>query len=78
MGSTWAMMDQKTRRLSKMPGEVKAEILPWFNDKHALQEDLFKIIKLDDNAKYVTPDLKVRRCSYPSKKFQKVNRSSGT
>ncbi|XXG65616.1 hypothetical protein AAC387_Pa05g3273 [Persea americana] len=59
--STWAMMDQKTRRLSKMPGEVKAEILPWFNDKHALQEDLFKIIKLDDNAKYVTPDLKPKR-----------------
>lgn len=54
------MMNQKTRRLSKMPEEVRDEISYLFIDRHALQEDVSKIIKLDENAKYVNSDLKVR------------------
>ncbi|KAL9401778.1 hypothetical protein Peur_005627 [Populus x canadensis] len=38
--STWVMMNQKTRRLSKMPEEVMAEISPWFIEKQAIQEDV--------------------------------------
>ena len=55
------MMNQKTRRLSKMPDEVRAEISPWFIEKQAIQEDLpEKIDKLDDNAKFVKSNLKVK------------------
>lgn len=55
------MMNQKTRRLSKMPDEVRAEISPWFIEKQAIQEDLpEKIDKLDDNAKFVNSNLKVK------------------
>lgn len=58
--STWVMMNQKTRRLSKMPEEVRAEISPWFIEKKAIKEDVpEKIDKLDNNAKYVNSDLKV-------------------
>lgn len=54
------MMNQKTRRLSKMPDEVRAEISPWFIDKQAIREDTQeKIVKLNDNAKYVKSNLKV-------------------
>lgn len=54
------MMNQKTRRLSKMPDEVRAEIGPWFIEKRAFEEDVpEKIEKLDDSAKYVTSNLKV-------------------
>ncbi|XP_042380145.1 palmitoyl-acyl carrier protein thioesterase, chloroplastic-like [Zingiber officinale] len=57
--STWAMMNQETRRLSKMPEEVRDEISPWFIETRAVQEEaLKKIDKLDDNAKYVNSDLK--------------------
>ncbi|KAJ1271222.1 hypothetical protein BS78_06G112300 [Paspalum vaginatum] len=60
--STWVMMNKKTRRLSKMPEEVRGEIEPWFIDRHAIQEDAAeKIIKLDGNAKYVVSDLKPKR-----------------
>lgn len=60
MDSTWVMMNQQTRRLSKMPEEVRAEISPWFIDKQAIQEDNpEKIIKLDDKAKYANSNLKV-------------------
>ncbi|XP_058091800.1 palmitoyl-acyl carrier protein thioesterase, chloroplastic-like [Magnolia sinica] len=60
--STWVMMNKKTRRLSKMPEEVRAEIFPWFIDRHAIQDDgQEKIIKLDDKAKYVNSDLKPKR-----------------
>lgn len=53
-------MNQKTRRLSKMPDEVRTEISPWFIEKKAIQEDSpEKIEKLDDNAKYVNSNLKV-------------------
>lgn len=54
------VMNQKTRRLSKMPEEVRDEISYLFIDRHALQEDVSKIIKLDENAKHVNSDLKVR------------------
>ncbi|KAK9278399.1 hypothetical protein L1049_027964 [Liquidambar formosana] len=60
--STWVMMNKKTRRLSKMPEEVRAEISPWFIEKHAIQEDTpEKINKLDPKAKYVNKDLKPTR-----------------
>ena len=43
-----------------MPEEVRAEISPWFIDRHAIQEEATeKIIKLDGNAKHVDSNLKV-------------------
>lgn len=58
--STWVMMNEQTRRLSKMPEEVRDEIAPWFIEKQAIKEDApDKIVKLDDKAKYVNSDLKV-------------------
>ncbi|PWZ44912.1 Palmitoyl-acyl carrier protein thioesterase, chloroplastic [Zea mays] len=61
--STWVMMNKVTRRLSKMPEEVRAEIAPWFIDRHAIyqEEATDKIIKLDSNAMYVDSDLKPKR-----------------
>lgn len=60
--STWVMMNRKTRRLSKMPEEVRAEIAPWFIEKQAITEDVLeKIVKLDNKAKYLNKDLKVKR-----------------
>ncbi|KAL7240308.1 hypothetical protein ACSBR2_006044 [Camellia fascicularis] len=60
--STWVMMNQQTRRLSKMPEEVRAEISPWFIEKQAIKEDVNeKIEKLDAKAKYVNTDLKPKR-----------------
>ncbi|RWW13508.1 hypothetical protein GW17_00022761, partial [Ensete ventricosum] len=50
---------RQTRRLSKMPEEVRREISPWFTEMRAVQgEALEKIEKLDDNAKYVNSNLK--------------------
>ena len=40
------MMNRKTRRLSKMPEEVRAEVSPWFIEKQAIKEDVQKKIKL--------------------------------
>ncbi|KAF0922197.1 hypothetical protein E2562_028790 [Oryza meyeriana var. granulata] len=60
--STWVMMNKNTRRLSKMPEEVRDEISPWFIDRHAIEEESTdKIIKLDTNATYVDSDLKPKR-----------------
>lgn len=54
------MMNQETRRLSKIPEEVRGEISPWFIEKQVIKEDLLeKIDKLDSNAKYVDSNLKV-------------------
>lgn len=54
------MMNKKTRRLSKMPDEVRAEISPWFIEKQAIVEDtLEKIRKLDETANHGTSSLKV-------------------
>lgn len=58
--STWVMMNQQTRRLSKMPDEVRAEIAPWFIEKQAIEDETpEKIEKLDVNARYVHSNLKV-------------------
>lgn len=44
-----------------MPEEVRAEISPWFIEKYAIKEDApEKISKLDDKAKYMNSDLKVK------------------
>ncbi|KAH7686099.1 Acyl-ACP thioesterase protein [Dioscorea alata] len=60
--STWVMMNQETRRLSKMPQEVRDEISPWYIEKQAIIEDVpEKIIKLDNKAKYVDSNLKPKR-----------------
>lgn len=68
------MMNQQTRRLSKMPDEVRAEISPWFIEKQAIKEDTpEKIEKLDDNAKYVNSGLKVNSI-YSSSLFFKGKR----
>jgi len=59
------MMNRKTRRLSKMPEEVRAEVSPWFIEKQAIKEDVQeKIVKLDKEAKYMNSDLKVYICLY--------------
>lgn len=60
--STWVMMNKVTRRLSKMPEEVRGEIAPWFIDRHAIQDEATeKIVKLDSNAMYIDSDLKPKR-----------------
>ncbi|XP_030973474.1 palmitoyl-acyl carrier protein thioesterase, chloroplastic-like [Quercus lobata] len=60
--STWVMMNQETRRLSKMPEEVRAEISPWFIDKQAIKKDCpEKIVKLDSKARNMDSNLKVKR-----------------
>lgn len=60
--STWVMMNQETRRLSKMPDEVRAEIGPWFIEKRAIEQHTpKKIERLDGSAKYVTSNLKPKR-----------------
>jgi fatty acyl-ACP thioesterase B len=38
LSRTWAMMNQQTRRLSKMPEAVRAEISPGFIEKKTFQE----------------------------------------
>lgn len=57
--STWVMMNQDTRRLSKMPKEVLAEISPYFLSKTCVKADpCQKIKKLDDStAPYSRSDL---------------------
>ncbi|KAH9322786.1 hypothetical protein KI387_017425, partial [Taxus chinensis] len=60
---TWVMMNKVTRRLSKMPDVVRAEVEPWFLTRRAIVEDSTeKITKLDDsNAEYIRSDLRPRR-----------------
>lgn len=54
------MMNEHTRRLSKMPEEVRAEISPWFIEKQAIEEDNpEKIVKLGSEVTYMNSDLKV-------------------
>lgn len=56
--STWVMMNQDTRRLSKMPQEVLAEISPYFLDKQCIKNNnCNKIKKLNDDAPYIRSDL---------------------
>ncbi|KAL2929259.1 Palmitoyl-acyl carrier protein thioesterase chloroplastic [Bienertia sinuspersici] len=48
--SVWVMMNKQTRRLSKMPDEVRAEIEPFFVDTPPIiDEDGRKLTKLDDS-----------------------------
>ncbi|KAF6175256.1 hypothetical protein GIB67_030474 [Kingdonia uniflora] len=60
--SVWVMMNRKTRRLSKMPDEVKGEIEPYFLDSPPIvDEDNRKLPKLDDStAEYVRGGLTPR------------------
>ncbi|TXG61342.1 hypothetical protein EZV62_012705 [Acer yangbiense] len=48
--SLWVMMNKQTRRLSKLPDEVRGEIEPYFmNSDPIVDEDGRKLPKLDDN-----------------------------
>uniref|UniRef100_A0A7S5LEX2 Acyl-[acyl-carrier-protein] hydrolase n=1 Tax=Koelreuteria paniculata TaxID=43168 RepID=A0A7S5LEX2_KOEPA len=60
--SVWVMMNKLTRRLSKMPDEVRGEIEPYFmNSDPIVDEDSRKLPKLDDNtADYVRRGLSPR------------------
>lgn len=60
--SNWVMMNKQTRRLSKFPEEVRAEIGPYFLDKGpVIEEDSRKLPKLgDDNADHVRSGLTPR------------------
>ncbi|XP_028786179.1 palmitoyl-acyl carrier protein thioesterase, chloroplastic [Neltuma alba] len=60
--STWVTMNRTTRRLSKIPDEVRDELSPWFIEKQAITEDTHeKIVKLNKEAKYMISDLKPKR-----------------
>lgn len=67
-GSVWVMMNKKTRRLSKIPDEVRQEIGPYFVDSPpVLDDDSRKLPKLDEHtADYVCSGLTVstRLCDY--------------
>ncbi|KAL0697456.1 hypothetical protein Bca4012_053578 [Brassica carinata] len=60
--SVWVMMNKVTRRLSKLPEEVRGEIEPYFvNSDPILAEDSRKLTKLDDKtADYVRSGLTPR------------------
>ncbi|KAK7292095.1 hypothetical protein RIF29_07782 [Crotalaria pallida] len=60
--SVWVMMNKLTRRLSKIPAEVREEIGSFFvNSSPILEEDSRKLPKLDDNtADYVRTGLSPR------------------
>uniref|UniRef100_D6BND5 Acyl-[acyl-carrier-protein] hydrolase n=1 Tax=Brassica juncea TaxID=3707 RepID=D6BND5_BRAJU len=60
--SVWVMMNKLTRRLSKIPEEVRGEIEPYFVDSDpVLAEDSRKLTKLDDKtADYVRSGLTPR------------------
>ncbi|KAG8657430.1 palmitoyl-acyl carrier protein thioesterase, chloroplastic isoform X3 [Manihot esculenta] len=60
--SVWVMMNKLTRRLSKIPEEVRGEIEPYFlNSDPVVDEDSRKLPKLDDNtADYVRKGLTPR------------------
>ncbi|CAL1359395.1 unnamed protein product [Linum trigynum] len=49
--SVWVMMNKLTRRLSKIPEEVRSEIEPYFlNSDPVVPEDSRKLLKLDDDS----------------------------
>ena len=60
--SLWVMMNKLTRRLSKIPDEVRGEIEPYFvNSDPVIPEDSRKLTKLDDKtADYVRSGLTPR------------------
>ncbi|KAL3636032.1 hypothetical protein CASFOL_020579 [Castilleja foliolosa] len=56
------MMNKRTRRLSKIPDDVRAEISPWFIENQAIEESSEEIEKVDsNNASYVNSDLKAKK-----------------
>ncbi|KAE8677157.1 Palmitoyl-acyl carrier protein thioesterase [Hibiscus syriacus] len=61
--SIWVMMNKLTRRLSKIPEEVRREIEPYFmNSDPVVAEDSRKLMKLDDSsAELVRKGLTPRR-----------------
>ncbi|KAK7281670.1 hypothetical protein RIF29_09860 [Crotalaria pallida] len=59
--SVWVMMNKLTRRLSKMPQEVREEIGSYFvNSDPVVEEDNKKLTKLDDTADYICTGLSPR------------------
>jgi fatty acyl-ACP thioesterase B len=49
--STWVIMNQETRRLSKIPAQVRQEVLPFYLNRVAVateKNDSEKIDKLTD------------------------------
>ncbi|KAE8735361.1 Palmitoyl-acyl carrier protein thioesterase [Hibiscus syriacus] len=60
--SVWVMMNKLTRRLSKIPEEVRGEIEPHFMNRDPIvAEDSRKLVKLDDStAEYVRKGLTPR------------------
>ncbi|BBN03648.1 fatty acyl-ACP thioesterase B [Marchantia polymorpha subsp. ruderalis] len=56
--STWVTMNQDTRRMSKMPDDVRAEISPYFLDRWVMKDEpCRRIKKLSDDAPYIRSDL---------------------
>ncbi|CAM6110173.1 unnamed protein product [Calypogeia fissa] len=56
--STWVTMNQDTRRLSRMPDDVRSEISPYFLDRWVMKDEpCRRIRKLGDNAEYIRSDL---------------------
>lgn len=68
MRSLWVMMNKKTRRLSKIPEEVRGEIEPYFMNSDPVVEDDSRIsTKLDENtADIIRTGLSVCPCSFPA------------
>jgi hypothetical protein len=68
------MINQDTRRLSKMPEDVRTEISPTFVQRYATEEVHQRIAKLDNTAKYIQSDLSV---SAPLPIEEQSNRKQG-
>ncbi|XP_020239237.1 palmitoyl-acyl carrier protein thioesterase, chloroplastic isoform X3 [Cajanus cajan] len=59
--SVWVMMNKHTRRLSKIPEEVRGEISCYFVDSApVVEEDNRKLPKLDDTANFIRTGLSPR------------------
>lgn len=62
--STWVTMNKETRKLSKMPEEVRAEISPHFHERSAMNDQsevTQRISKINGSAEYVHSGLMPRR-----------------
>lgn len=63
--SNWVMMNRETRRLSKIPDEVRQEVLPFYLDRSIIAAAAAggrKIEKLTDStAEHIRSGLAVRR-----------------
>lgn len=45
--STWVIMNNETRRLSKIPEQVREEVMPFYLNRSAIQKDKDDIEKID-------------------------------